>query len=764
MWDKIDDWEEATSSLHAAPVNETTGKLKRQMIRLVGKAKRQEIRLNRRHRERYEARLVGGPTLSTEPPTRSGAHAPVQPRVRRSAILGFLSPVLSTLFGLPSEGSWKMAQRNLKRLHNTNEALRAALGQTLQIVNVTQRNIVSNRQAIRDLREGLAGARVELNKILKGISDRIEENFQLTTLVEKIQALFHVTASNLRVALHQLSLLKTDLELARQGNLAATLVPVAQFRSILGGIQSSLPRDTYLPAGLDNLVWYYSNLAVHLLMDGQTISLVMDIPLKNLENEYDLYQLIQIPGKIEDPRVRPSVRYFEWDVPRRYIAISHSKEHYVLLTMAEAGLCKQLYCKPSVAFLSFTYTESCILALFKNNTKSVWEQCNTNRYQMPKTPKIRWLFGNTWVAENATGEPYDVICGSILHPTAEILSYKISKTIERIVLPSDCWLRSHLFVTPRMITQSEQAEIKPELDFSNLTFTELNAPAGMRQAPWRIGPGNLAPDRRWMHVDADMERIFDELRIADANNRKFEEGKARGNLSWLEILLIVILGSLLLMVLVGGLYCYCRRCRIMMNSLSLNQTSGYLREPRTRPADVGPTRGTELDVFEPLNSLPEGINMSPRSIKYRPRFPLPSESTVSAIGSSLNLSEIGRNPRRTCKTNQQNVQPGASADARDTSGLARAQSSAAVPIPHGAKRARPERDEFGLPKTAAKTPKVTYSQVGTTPLGEAALASPTGAAPLERQVDPIRISPYYIAMGAEEDYLQPLAVGNKAKV
>ena len=156
--------------------------------------------------------------------------------------------------------------------------------------------------------------------------------------------------------------------------------------------------------------------------------------------------------------------------------------------------------------------------------------------------------------------------------------------------------------------------------------------------------------------------------------------------------------------------------------------------------------------------------MSPRSIKYRPRFPLPSESTASTIGSSLNLSEIGRSPQRTRRINQSCVPSKASAGAKDTGGLARAQTSAAVPITHKTKRTRLERDEFGLPKPEAKIPKVTYTQVGTTPLGEAVPASPTGAAPLERQVDPIRISPYYIAMGTEEDYLQPLAMGGKTKV
>ena len=119
---KINKWEEATSRLRAAPVNAT-----RQMIRTIGKAKRQEISLNRRQK----ARETGGPIRIMDSPARRDEDNNQRRRTKRSAILGFLSPILSSLFGLPSEGSWKMAQRNLKRLHDTNQALQEALGQTL---------------------------------------------------------------------------------------------------------------------------------------------------------------------------------------------------------------------------------------------------------------------------------------------------------------------------------------------------------------------------------------------------------------------------------------------------------------------------------------------------------------------------------------------------------------------------------------------------------------------------------------------------------
>ena len=100
------------------------------------------------------------------------------------------------------------------------------------------------------------------------------------------------------------------------------------------------------------------------------------------------------------------------------------------------------------------------------------------------------------MAENATGEPYDVICGSILNPTTAIRSYIIDKDIQKIDLPSDCWLRSHLFVTPKMTIRSGLAHITPELNFSNITFDELNSTINRRQTPWQIGPRESAADAK----------------------------------------------------------------------------------------------------------------------------------------------------------------------------------------------------------------------------------------------------------------------------
>ena len=395
-----------------------------------------------------------------------GTDTPTAPSSReKRSLLGFLSPILSGLFGTPSEASWKLAQRNLRNLHQTTEALKSSLGQTLQIVNVTNTNVMLNRAAIAGLAADLHHTRNELNEILTSLQDRMENHFRLSTLIERIQALFHVTQSSLRMAMNQLTLLKSDLELAKQGNFAPTLVPEDQLKLVLRQVRAELPRDIFLPRVLTRMDWYY-NLPVHLLSDNGFIYLVLDLPLRNMKNRFDLYQVIQFPGIIGQKKV-----YWELDSP--YMAVSRDKGRYVLLSSVDAHICKGLVCKPNVAAMSYIDPRDCLLSLFKNDTKQVWEHCNMHSKPLSKGPKLFHKYENVWQVESCVGEVYNIICGSVVRPSQEVVSRVITEELQKIVLPSDCWMKGQSFSTPKMMVPTTIFKILPNVTFSLRDLAEL---------------------------------------------------------------------------------------------------------------------------------------------------------------------------------------------------------------------------------------------------------------------------------------------------
>ena len=303
-----------------------------------------------------------------------------------------------------------------------------------------------------------------------------------------------------------------------------------------------------------------------------------------------------------------------------------------------------------------------------------------------------------------------------------------------------------------MITRTEQIEIIPVLDFSNLTFTELNVPAGVRQAPWHIGPGDLAPDRQWIRMDTDMEGVLDKLKFADRNGKEFEVSKANGILSWSEILLLALVGLLLLTALIIGC-CYYFRCQLMMNMLPLNQSVNPLHVSRSRYNDMKPHNEIEMEVFEPLNFAAEGISVSPKSIKYRPRQPLPSECSSMVNDRRANLSDLSQithGKRHACE-------PNAPAHVHQASSLSVNCTGVAMKAGQATKRARHNTEDCDTPRTGPKVPKVSYNPGSAAPLVDAGPASPTGTAFSGRQGPSVRVSPYLIAMRGDDDYRQPRA-------
>ena len=92
--------------------------------------------------------------------------------------------------------------------------------------------------------------------------------------------------------------------------------------------------------------WYYANLPVHMLSDEEFVYIVIDIPLKELQNRFNLYRVVQFPGIIDEQKVM-------WEISSPYIAISQDKERSVLLSDVEAQICKHGLCKPNAVQMSY---------------------------------------------------------------------------------------------------------------------------------------------------------------------------------------------------------------------------------------------------------------------------------------------------------------------------------------------------------------------------------------------------------------------------
>ena len=299
-----------------------------------------------------------------------------------------------------------------------------------------------------------------------------------------------------------------------------------------------------------------------------------------------------------------------------------------------------------------------------------------------------------------------------------------------------------------MTIQSGQAHITPELDFSNITFADLNTTFNRRQTPWQISSGNLPPIRNLINTDAELQEVLNRLSVAKTMNDQIENDTSNMKMSWFEIFLISLLGLILLIVIIL-VFCYWKRCHGLMNVLSPRtcRQPGCPYQPMCRQIGGGMLNEAEADVFEPLNPSKEGITLGPRSVKYRPREPLPSQCSASMHGSSLNVSMCETDVATggfttTCGTQTDTPRSGSVSSKRS-------------------KRPKAAGNRFGQPTSSPKSAKVNYARV-TTPLDDTVLASLTGAPLVRRGDGPIRVNPYYTVMAGDIDYLEPSGAGATA--
>ena len=162
-------------------------------------------------------------------------------------------------------------------------------------------------------------------------------------------------------------LLRSDLELAKQGNFAPTLVSDAQLKSVLKKIKSELPKDTFLLRNVKMASWYPAYLPVHMISDSDYVYIIIDLPLKNMENHFDLFRIIQFPGINGCEKLK-------WEMNSLSLAVSHDKEKYVSLSNVDDQICTQGFCKPNVVMISYLYYENYAVLLSKMKSEKVWKK------------------------------------------------------------------------------------------------------------------------------------------------------------------------------------------------------------------------------------------------------------------------------------------------------------------------------------------------------------------------------------------------------
>ena len=135
----------------------------------------------------------------------------------------------------------------------------------------------------------------------------------------------------------------------------------------------------------------------------------------------------------------------KWDIEGAFLAISEDRDKYLILSQAEASLCKSTICKLHKAKFSREFSTHCEMALYLKETKSIMKNCMLKKEVLSTKPVITWLSGNAWLLESARGQKVNIICGSKIAPIHSPRVITIQSNLEVLNLESACWIENAMF-------------------------------------------------------------------------------------------------------------------------------------------------------------------------------------------------------------------------------------------------------------------------------------------------------------------------------
>ena len=424
----------------------------------------------------------------------------------KRAILGFLGPILSTIFGVANEDQLVNMRSNIESLRRRGDHLSMALGKTLMVVNDTRTYVAINRENLNKLSEGVRVTRQIFRAAINDLRLDMSSEFRFNHFITRLHSLFHLSTSVLnRIALNIHSL-KQDLDLAWTGRLSPSLVNSRQFKKLLNNVRKNIDKSYRLPFTTRRLSEYYKSLPVVMAYNDNTIHLAMIIPLVKTGDRFDLFKAFAIPESSTD-----GLHY--WKIESNYIAMSEDRKNYLYLSPDEFETCKLGFCSLHTPIYNVQDTSSCVIAAFTKNEDAIDKNCNYVLEPFPTSVIVEHISGPVWLVLSRKNWSLTVIChdprsSSIVDVTDKVFVLRVNDT---------CEATGRYFNIPRRVNYQSQNNIDRVNSISIIKFDHWNISGPTFKMPELLYIDNTdLPDKTArIDNDPDLDRAFQEIDYSD---------------------------------------------------------------------------------------------------------------------------------------------------------------------------------------------------------------------------------------------------------
>ena len=141
--------------------------------------------------------------------------------------------------------------------------------------------------------------------------------------------IFHEIKIAIQNAVFRLQNLKTELNMLSINHLSINTISPNDLKKLLIEIQAKLPDNHQLLKNPGNDIWYfYKTLTFITYLEHDQVRIVLNIPLINIGNKYEVFKVHNIPFPFQYTSVQYLAKY---DLESEFLMVSESRQSYAFL-------------------------------------------------------------------------------------------------------------------------------------------------------------------------------------------------------------------------------------------------------------------------------------------------------------------------------------------------------------------------------------------------------------------------------------------------
>ena len=271
--------------------------------------------------------------------------------------------VLKWLFGTVTNEDLEKLSEKVDRVAGSSKELIHLAEDQASLINVTVENQKRNQRSIGLLTEITSNLTVETYRLKEQLENTSWSLWRTMTSIHMIQ----ISARRISIAAMELDneavRLTQALEVTAKNRLSPYIISPEQLFKILQNVSLELPAEMSLAVPLrpDSTYVYYHWSDVQAAATGNMIRLFINIPLKSLERNFELFQLLPMPSYVKGTKysiiAKPTTEY---------ISVNYDRQAFLEMSRRDLESCiigPINVCEPQTAIRTHP-SSSCAYELF----------------------------------------------------------------------------------------------------------------------------------------------------------------------------------------------------------------------------------------------------------------------------------------------------------------------------------------------------------------------------------------------------------------